>query len=99
MSGTWTATVSIDGTDRRVTLHLRQDEARLYGAVEGDLGSSEILEGEVGWDGSFAFTATLSLVGGTAEVEFDGNLDRGGIHGSVFAEDHAGGTFAGSHSN
>lgn len=99
VSGTWTATVSIDGTDRRVTLHLRQDEARLYGAVEGDLGSSDILEGEVDWDGSFAFTATLSLAGGTAEVEFDGNLDRNGIHGSVFAEDHAGGSFAGSHSN
>jgi imidazolonepropionase-like amidohydrolase len=99
VSGRWSVNVSIDGVEHTVTLFLRQDEDRLYGVVEGDLGSSDILSGEVDWDGTFAFTATLSFLEGTADAEFDGSLDRTGMHGSLSAEDHNTGSFAGSHAN
>lgn len=99
VSGRWTVNVSIDGVNHAVTLYLRQDEDRLYGVIEGDLGSSDLLTGSVDWDGTFDFTATLSFKAGTAEAAFDGSLDRTGMHGSVAAEDHDAGSFAGSHAN
>ena len=96
-SGAWSMAVTIDHHDYGVTVHVYQSEGHLYGVVEGDLGSSDILQGQIDADGTFWFTATLSLHG-SDEFEFDGTLDRNGMHGQVSSEDHAG-LFAGSHSN
>jgi imidazolonepropionase-like amidohydrolase len=96
-SGAWTMTVAVDHKDYTVSVHIYQAEGRLYGVIEGDLGASDILDGEIDADGSFYFTGTLSLHG-SDEFEFDGTLDRQGMRGEVSSESHAG-SFAGSHSN
>ena len=96
-SGAWSMSVTIDHHDYTVLVHIYQSEGRIYGVVEGDLGSSDILNGEIDADGAFYFTATLSLHG-SDEFEFDGTLDRTGMRGQVTSEEHAG-SFAGAHSN
>ena len=98
-SGVWSVTVQIDGREREVTLHVRQDEGRIYGSVQGSLGSAEILNGTIERDGSFYFTAVVSIGNATSEAEFDGAMGANGIRGHVDVEGHQTGSFAGSHSN
>jgi imidazolonepropionase-like amidohydrolase len=96
-SGAWVMSVVIDHHNYDLTLHVTQDQGRIYGSVQGVLGASEILNGEIADDGTFYFTATLSLFN-SDEFEFDGTVDAKGIRGQVASEDYAG-AFAGSHSN
>lgn len=96
-NGRWNASVTIDGHVASITLWLRQDQDRVYGVVEGDLGTDDIANGSIGADGTLSFTANLELTDGSALVEFDGALDAQGIRGTVSAEDHADGSFTASH--
>ncbi|MES1260032.1 MAG: amidohydrolase family protein [Gemmatimonadota bacterium] len=96
-SGRWTVSVMLDGRERTVRLSLLQDIDLISGVIEGDLGSAQLFNGEIGRDGSIWFTAVLSVDNKTAEAEFSGTLDRSGIHGSVDVEGHKTGSFAGSH--
>lgn len=98
-SGAWDIRVTLDGRAREVTLHIVQDESRIYGAVQGGLGAAEILNGTIERDGTFTFTAMLSIDDATDEVEFSGAVAEGGIRGQVDVEGHQTGAFAGSHSN
>src|ERR1019366_8155017 len=98
-SGVWSVTVTLDGREREVTLHLRQDDGRIYGAVQGGLGAAEILNGTIEHDGTVYFTAMVSLGSATGAAEFNGMIDQDGMHGQVDVEGHKTGVFAGSHSN
>ncbi len=95
LSGAWSATVKVAGTNRYVTLDLQQDEDRLYGAVQGDLGAMEIVDGGVDSDGSVWFTVMLTMNGSTDEAEFDGTLSNGALRGSLSVEGTQTGTFSG----
>ncbi|HEX3927151.1 MAG TPA: amidohydrolase family protein [Gemmatimonadales bacterium] len=94
-TGAWQVSVSLDGVDHLVTVHLAQDDDRLYGVVEGALGAMDILDGGVDADGTFYFTVMLTRNGSTDEAEFDGTMESGAIRGKLSVEDHAGGTFSG----
>jgi imidazolonepropionase-like amidohydrolase len=98
-SGAWSMTVSIDGQEHRVTVQLLQYDDELTGAVQGTLGSSEVVDGYIARDGSFSFIASVSLKSGTTQAEFTGTIDRTGMHGQVAAEGHRTGSFSGSHTN
>lgn len=98
-SGRWTVSVTLDGRERTVRLTLQQDVDLIAGVLEGDLGSAQVFNGELGRDGSIWFTVVVSVDNKTAEAEFSGTLDRTGIHGSVDVEGHKSGSFSGSHSN
>jgi imidazolonepropionase-like amidohydrolase len=94
LDGRWLASVTIDGVARHVTLDLQQDEARLYGAVQGDLGAMDIIDGGVDSDGSLYFTVMLTMNGSTDEAEFDGTLANGSIRGALSVEGSNAGTFS-----
>jgi len=98
-SGRWTVSVMLDGRERTVRLSLLQDRDLISGVLEGDLGATEVFNGEIGRDGSIWFTAVVSVDTKTAEAEFSGTIDRTGIHGSVDVEGHKSGSFSGSHTN
>jgi hypothetical protein len=96
-SGRWNATVTLDGQEREVRLTFQQDMDQLSGVIEGDFGASQVLNGTIARDGSFYFTATVSLKHGTEEAEFSGKVDARGIHGQMDVEGHQTGSLAGSH--
>jgi hypothetical protein len=95
-SGAWSLTVSIDGRDHPVTLHIVQYDDEITGVIQGTLGSAEIVEGAMNSDGTFSFIASVALRGGTEQAEFNGMIDTNGMHGQLSAEGHKSGTFAGS---
>ena len=98
-SGTWVATIAMDGRDHSVTLHIWQDGERLTGELQGDLGAVQLTDGTVSADGSFSFFAQLNLRGGTVDAEFNGTVDRNGLHAQVEAEGHKAGSLSAAHSN
>lgn len=94
--GTWTVTVTLDGTDRTVTLALQQTGERLRGTMQGALGSATINDGSVGTTGEFRFTASVTVEAGTEEATFAGTITGGSMRGTVQVVGHPSGTFVGT---
>lgn len=95
-TGTWTVTVTLDGNDLATTLSLRQEGTRVLGSLQGSLGSAEILNGTIGTDGEFRFSATVTLKQGTEEATFIGTLEGNAVRGRMAIVGHVPGTFSGT---
>ena len=95
LEGAWAMQVALDGVERYVTLHLRGEDDRLRGTLEGDFGASEIIEVEFEADGTIAFSASVTLPESTEEARFRGKLEAGVFAGRVDIVGHASGRFAG----
>ena len=95
-SGAWTVTVNESGVDRPITFNLRQEGARLTGALQGAWGSASISDGSIGSDGTFKFSATVTTRGGTEEATFNGRLTGDAISGTVNIVGHDPIRFAGT---
>jgi imidazolonepropionase-like amidohydrolase len=96
ITGTWTVTVSLDGSDYPTTWSLRQDGTRLLGSIQGTLGTMEIQNGTMGVDNELRFTASITLKEGTEEATFIGTLDGNAVRGRMAIVGHTPGTFAGT---
>ena len=99
LSGTWTMTVTLDGTDRPVTLQLQQQAAELRGTLQGALGTVQIGSGTVQGDTAFSFRATITLPDGTEEATFTGTLSGNSVQGTVQIIGHPTGSFVGTRPN
>jgi imidazolonepropionase-like amidohydrolase len=95
-SGSWTATVSIDGEVHAITLALRQEGTRLTGSMQGSLGTNEIADGSIGADGEFSFHVSITVKEGTEQAQFQGRFELDTIRGRVTIVGHEPGTFAGT---
>jgi imidazolonepropionase-like amidohydrolase len=95
-AGTWTLTVTLEGSDRTVTLSMQQEGERLRGSMQGALGSGSINDGSVGADGAFRFTTSVLLEGATEEATFSGTIAGGSMRGTVQIIGHPSGTFVGT---
>jgi len=98
-AGTWTVTVTLDGTDRTATLGLQQTGETLRGTLQGALGSGQISNGSIGADGELRFTVTITLPESTEEATFAGTLTGNTIRGAVTIVGHDPGTFVGTRPN
>jgi len=96
LAGSWTATVTIEGTDYPVTLGLQQGADGLRGTLQGSLGTGQISNSSLDGAGGFSFTATITLPGGTEEGTFTGTMDGNSIRGTVTILGHEPGTFVGT---
>ena len=96
IAGTWTVTVTLDGSERPVTLGLQQTGNQLRGTLQGALGTTRIGTGTVGADGEFRFTASVTLPDGTEEATFSGTLTGNAMRGTVTIVGHDPGTFVGT---
>ena len=96
ITGTWTVTVSLDGTDYATTWTLRQDGTRLLGSLQGMFGTPEIQNGSIGTDNELRFTANITMKDGTEEATFIGTLDGNAVHGRMAIVGHTPGTFSGT---
>ncbi|HEY0969592.1 MAG TPA: amidohydrolase family protein [Gemmatimonadales bacterium] len=96
LAGTWTVTVTLDATDRAVTLGLQQSGDELRGTLQGALGSTQIANGTVAADSSFSFTASITLPDVTEQATFAGKLEGNTIRGTVTIVGHEPGTFVGT---
>jgi len=95
-SGTWTVTVTLDGTDRAITLQLNQQGDQLRGTIQGAMGSSQINNASIGAGGQFRFTASVTIETGTEEATFAGTATGGSMRGTVQIVGHPSGTFVGT---
>jgi imidazolonepropionase-like amidohydrolase len=95
-NGTWALTVTLDGTDRTMTLLLNQQADQLRGTIQGQMGSSQISNASIGGTGEFRFTASLLLEGNTEEATFSGTATGGSMRGTVQVVGHPSGTFVGT---
>ena len=98
-SGTWTITVTLDGTDHAVTLGLQQNGETLRGTLQGALGSGQITDGSMGADGELRFSATITLRESTEQATFTGTLAGNTIRGAMTIVGHDPGTFVGTRPN
>lgn len=96
ITGTWTVTVSLDGSDLPTTWSLRQDGTRLLGSMQGAFGSVEIQNGTIGADNELRFTASITMKDGTEEATFVGTLEGNAIRGRMAVTGHAPSTFSGT---
>jgi imidazolonepropionase-like amidohydrolase len=96
ITGTWTVTVSLDGSDYATTWSLRQEGTRLLGSIQGSLGTVELQNGTIGADNELRFTAAITLKEGTEEATFIGTLDGNAVRGRMAIVGHTPGTFAGT---
>ncbi len=95
-TGTWTMSVNLDATDRTVTLSARQEGTRLLGSIQGMFGSAEINNGSVGADGTFRFSAAVTIKEGTEEATFVGSFEGNAVRGRLTIVGHAPGIFSGT---
>ena len=95
-SGTWTLTVTLDGTDRAITLQLNQQGDQLRGTIQGAMGSAQINNASIGANGEFRFTASVTIESGTEEATFAGTATGGSMRGTVQIVGHPSGTFVGT---
>jgi imidazolonepropionase-like amidohydrolase len=93
--GQWTMAVEVDGQRGNITLSLVQGREQLYGFFGGDFGSGEITQGVILEDGSFRFTAFLTLHATGEEAEFSGAWVGNELAGDVAIIGHETGKFAG----
>ena len=98
-AGTWTVTVTLDGTDRAVTLGLRQEAGgTLRGTLQGALGTAQLSGGTFA-DSTIEFSVPITLPEGTEEATFSGTLTGNTIRGAVRIVGHDPGTFVGTRPN
>ena len=95
LEGTWQMQVQLDGSERIVMLALRDRDGWLRGTIEGDLGSSDVVNLVVEQSGEIAFSTSVTTRDGTEEAWFRGTLANGVFSGSVNITGHASGKFAG----
>ena len=95
-SGTWTVTVTLDGTERAMTLLLTQQGDQLRGTIQGALGSGQINNASIGAGGDLRFTASVTIESGTEEATFAGAITGGSMRGTVQIVGHPSGTFIGT---
>jgi len=95
-TGTWMLEVELDGQNQFVTLALRQEGESLVGFYQGGFGSGEIVHGQIQADGSFRFTALLTLHSTSEEAVFTGTWRGELFQGAVSIIGHDGGRFAGT---
>lgn len=96
LTGTWTATVSLEGTDHEVTLQLTQQGDAVTGTLQGGLGTAQLSHGTVDADGAFRFTAPVTVREGTEEAVFVGTRTGDAVRGGVSIIGHALGRFSGT---
>lgn len=89
LGGTWSVSVMEDGKERMVSFTLRQDGARLVGALQGDWGVSDVNDGSVDTDGRFHFRVTVTTRDGTDEAVFSGRMVNNAIAGELVIEKQA----------
>ena len=99
LEGSWQMQVKLDGNESLLTLTLRQDDSRLRGSIQGDLGSTDVVDVRLDDNGEIAFAATVTLPEGTEEAWFRGTLRDGVFAGRVEIVGHASGRFAGARTN
>ena len=92
--GTWQMQVQLEGSERIVTLALRDRDGWLRGTIEGDLGASDVVNLVVEESGEIAFSTTVTTKEGTEEAWFRGALANGVFSGSINITGHASGKFA-----
>jgi imidazolonepropionase-like amidohydrolase len=98
-AGTWTVTVTLDGTDRAITLGLQQEASgTLRGTLQGALGTAQLSSGTFA-DSTIAFSVPITLPEGTEEATFEGTLTGNTIRGTVRIVGHDPGTFVGTRPN
>jgi hypothetical protein len=98
-AGNWTVTVTLDGTDRSVTMGIQQSGEQLRGTMQGTLGTGPLNNGSIGTDGAFRFTATVTIPAGTEEATFTGTINGNTMRGTVTIVGHDPGTFVGTRPN
>lgn len=102
-SGTWTLTVDLGGTTGQkseftVTLNLQQENDRLTGSLEGELGSGQIAAGSV-TGSEVNFTVPVTMPGPatqTTDAIFKGTLAGNEMTGTVQIVGRGPGTFRGT---
>ena len=83
MSGTWTLTITIEGSQQvPATLNLRQQGTALTGSLQSPFGSADLANGSAGADG-FRFTATVDIEGQSTEVTFAGTATGNSMTGTA----------------
>jgi hypothetical protein len=97
-AGSWTMTVTLDGTDRPATLLLQQEGDQLRGTLQGSLGSTTIANAAFA-DSTLRFTATITLPDGTEEATFVGTLAGNTVRGTVTIVGHDPGSFVATRPN
>jgi len=95
-TGAWTTNVSLDNAQYAVTFALRQAGEQLTGTLQGEMGTGAISGGSIGADGTFRFTATITLKEGSEEATFAGTLEGNAIRGRVQIVGHTPGNFTGT---
>ena len=95
LEGTWQMQVQLDGSERIVTLALRDRDGWFRGTIEGDLGASDVVNLVIDESGEIAFSTTVTTREGTEEAWFRGTLANGVFAGSISITGHASGRFAG----
>lgn len=94
-SGQWSVTVTLDGTDRRITLDLQQQGETLRGSIQGALGAAQIANATITREGEFRFTVSVTT-DETQEAAFAGTITSNQMRGTVAIVGEEPGTFVGS---
>ncbi len=94
--GTWRMNANLGAADVAITLILSQEGERLRGSIQGPLGSSDIANGTITPQGSFRFTAPVTLEGQSHEATFAGRISEGQMQGSISIVGRSPGTFTGT---
>ncbi len=93
LSGLWTLNVNL-GTEKTVTLNLRQEGDRLSGSLQGALGNAEISNASLGEE--IRFAVVLNIDNETRDATFVGTVTGNEMRGSVTIQGRAPGTFTGT---
>ncbi len=93
LSGLWTLNVNL-GTEKTVTLNLRQEGDRLSGSLQGALGNAEISNASLGEE--IRFAVVLNIDNETRDATFVGTVNGNEMRGSVTIQGRAPGTFTGT---
>jgi imidazolonepropionase-like amidohydrolase len=97
ISGPWSLRVTLQGQPEKIaTLTLRQEGERLSGALQGDLGTSQIANGSLSPAGELKFTAPVTTGGQTTEATFTGTVTGTEMRGSVTTVNGGNGNFTGT---
>jgi len=96
-AGTWTLRVQLEGQpERSLTLTLQQENERLSGSIQGDLGSAQIANASVGAAGDIKFTVPVTTGTQTTEATFTGTISGNEMRGTVTTVGTGSGTFNGT---
>lgn len=94
--GVWTLAVAVDGESKELTMMVREEaDGKLVGVFQGDFGSGEINHGIIAQDGTFQFSAILTLSGTAEEAWFAGRWSADSVSGEVAIVGSEAGRFVG----